>query len=110
MKTMFSLCWLCLWQTWPVKGQIADHQIQIRITDQASGHPIPCRLHLKDAAAHPIFGEGLPRWRDHFVCAVIAQLRLPPCHYSYEIEHGPEYLISMTSFTLSGVNDQTDCV
>src|SRR5262245_38858245 len=55
------------------------------------GELLPARVHLYDAAGKPVRPEGLPFWRDHFVCAGQADLPLPPGEYRYEVERGPEY-------------------
>ncbi len=61
------------------------------ILDAELGHPLPCRIHLKDSSHKPVRGPGLPFWHDHFVCDGTVDLDLSPGGYSYEIERGPEY-------------------
>jgi hypothetical protein len=55
------------------------------------GEPVPCRIHVFDAAGQTPKIAGYPSWRDHFVCAGSASLELPAGKYRYEIERGPEY-------------------
>jgi len=62
----------------------------LRVND-AAGKPLPCRIHLYNAAGKPLFTKGLPAWRDHFVCDGNAKLNLLAGQYRYEIERGPEY-------------------
>ena len=62
----------------------------LRVND-AAGKPLPCRIHLYNAAGKPLFTKGLPAWRDHFVCDGNAKIELPAGQYRYEIERGPEY-------------------
>ena len=57
----------------------------------AHGEPVPCRIHLRNSAGIPQQAEGLPYWRDHFVCSGNATLQLSPDEYSWEIERGPEF-------------------
>lgn len=66
-------------------------RIGITIVESTKREPVPCRVYLKDSAGKPLFAEGLPKWRDHFVCAGNVALALPAGNYSYEIERGPEY-------------------
>src|SRR6266545_2584301 len=54
----------------------------------------PCRIHLKDADGKPVRAQGLPFWHDHFVCPGVAELDLAPGDYSYEIDRGPEYVLT----------------
>ncbi|HEY7118961.1 MAG TPA: CehA/McbA family metallohydrolase [Tepidisphaeraceae bacterium] len=58
---------------------------------EALGQPLPCRIHLADAAGKPQQSPGLPFWKDHFVCDGRAALELAPGPYTYQIERGPEY-------------------
>jgi len=62
------------------------------VIDSDDGTSLPCRIHLKDVAGKVMRGNGLPFWRDHFVCPGVAELDLPPGKYRYEIERGPEFL------------------
>src|SRR2546429_540670 len=81
-------------------GFSAAHGTEIRLTvlDFDTGKPLPCRIHMKDDAGKPVRPKGLPFWYDHFVCPGVAELDLAPGLFAYEIERGPEYLL--TSGTL----------
>jgi hypothetical protein len=83
-------------------GQVETSQVEITVHAEATGKPVPCRIHLKDAAGKPQRASGLPYWHDHFVCRGTARLELPPGKYSYEVERGPEYESQAGSFTLAG--------
>ncbi len=65
--------------------------IEITVVDKATGKPVPCRIHLKDAAGKPVKADPLPFWRDHFVCPGTVKLDLAPGKYAYEVERGPEW-------------------
>ena len=45
----------------------ADSEVRLKVLD-GSGKPLPCRIHVTDEAGQPVFAEGVPSWRDHFVC------------------------------------------
>lgn len=55
------------------------------------GEPLPCRIHLADAAGQPVLAPPLPAWKDHFVCDGRADVPARPGKFHYEIERGPEY-------------------
>jgi len=65
---------------------------------------------MKDAAGKPIRPKGLPFWHDHFVCAGVAELDLAPGTYPYEIDRGPEYILTSGTLSVaeSGVNTVTN--
>jgi len=64
--------------------------LQIAVVGE-DGKPLPCRIHLADAAGKPVRAEGLPFWRDHFVCPGSVELPLPAGAYRAEVERGPEH-------------------
>jgi hypothetical protein len=72
---------------WPA----AAGEVRILVTDRATGKPVPCRIHLSDAAGKPVPADKLPFWRDHFVCPGTVRLELPAGRYPFEVERGPEY-------------------
>lgn len=76
-------------------------RVAFAVTDKATGQPVPCRLHIKDAAGKPQRGGKLPFWNDHFVCPGSAELTLTPGQYTYECERGPEYSMSSGTFKLA---------
>src|SRR3989454_8543551 len=92
----------CLLRQEILHAQSVPREIEISIFDGQTMRLLPCRIHLKDSAGLPVFGEGLPRWRDHFVCGGKVALHLPDGNYSYEIERGPEYRRKSGSFTING--------
>ncbi len=59
-------------------------RLELRIGD-AGGKALPARVHLDDPAGKPQRPEGLPSWRDHFVCDGRADLTLPVGKYRYEV-------------------------
>ncbi len=69
-------------------------QLRLTIVDSDTKNPVPCRIHLKDASGKPVRPKGLPFWNDHFVCAGLAELDLAPGPYAYEVDRGPEYLVT----------------
>jgi hypothetical protein len=81
-------------------GQDKSGRVEIAVSDKATGKPIPCRIHVKDAAGKPRRADKLPFWHDHFVCPGAVRLDLPPGKYAVEIERGPEYESHSDSFTL----------
>jgi hypothetical protein len=76
--------------------------VAITVHAADTGKPVPCRIHLKDAAGKPQRAPGLPFWNDHFVCGGTVRLELPPGKYTFEVERGPEYEAHTGSFTLAG--------
>lgn len=79
----------------------AELTVQLKIHDEA-GNPLPCRIHVTNEAGNPVFADGLPSWRDHFVCDGTARLSVPGGKYSYVVERGKEYLPVSGSFTIDG--------
>ena len=68
----------------------ADGGLEITVTD-VNGKPLPCRIHVLDAAGKGRYPAGLPHFRDHFVCPGKATLNLEAGDYTVEIERRPEY-------------------
>src|SRR6267142_6420600 len=66
-------------------------EVEIVVRDKHNGQPVPCRIHLKNAAGKPLRAGDLPFWFDHFVCAGNVKLDLDAGKYRIEIERGPEY-------------------
>ena len=56
-----------------------------------NGKPVPCRIHITDAAGKPVKVPGHVAWNDHFVVQERARLALPEGTYKVEAERGPEY-------------------
>ncbi len=74
----------------PVVADEARSTLTFEINDER-GRPLPCRVHLADAAGKPQAAPGQPFWKDHFVCPGRAAIPLPRGDYQYEIERGPEH-------------------
>src|SRR5262249_2486240 len=72
--------------------------VRFTVVDFDTGQPVPGRIHRKDNAGKPVRPKGLPFWHDHFVCSGVAESDLAPGVYRYEIDRGPEYVV--TSGTL----------
>jgi hypothetical protein len=81
-------------------GQAATSRLTITVLDKDTGKPVPCRIHLKDAAGKPQRAPKLPFWRDHFVCPGTVELDVARGQYTVEIERGPEYRRYTESITL----------
>jgi hypothetical protein len=75
--------------------------VEIAITEKGNGQPVPCRLHIKDAAGKAQRAARLPFWHDHFVCPGAVSLDLAAGEYTYECERGPEYTLRKGSFTVA---------
>jgi hypothetical protein len=82
-------------------GQAESSQVEITVLSEATGKPVPSRIHIRDAAGKPQRASGLPFWHDHFVCRGHARLELAPGKYTYEVERGPEHEPRTGSFTLT---------
>ncbi|MCC6486991.1 MAG: CehA/McbA family metallohydrolase [Candidatus Hydrogenedentes bacterium] len=65
--------------------------LHLTVVDSATHHPIPCRVHLKNAEGLPQKADDLPFFHDHLVCPGQTSIELSAGTYSYEIERGPEY-------------------
>jgi hypothetical protein len=91
------LRFICGWACACVLGAshpAAGAQVRLTILDSATEKPVPCRIHLKDPAGKPVRPQGLPFWHDHFICTGLAELELAPGDYTYEIDRGPEYMVT----------------
>jgi hypothetical protein len=96
-----ATCLLALWHLAFVQPYNRAGAVEITITDKATGKPVPCRFHVKDAAGKPQRAAKLPFWRDHFVCPGTVSLDLAAGEYTYECERGPEYTLRKGSFTVA---------
>src|SRR5262245_52752804 len=56
-----------------------------------NGKPVPCRVHVTDAAGKPVKVPGRVAWNDHHVIDGTEILELRDGAYRIEIERGPEY-------------------
>jgi len=75
----------------PASATVEPAQLGFRIVDAASLEPIPCRIHLLNAAGKAQKPDGLPYFHDHFVCEGTVAVSVAPGAYTYEIERGPEF-------------------
>jgi hypothetical protein len=73
-----------------LSGVAAAADVEITVRDKG-GQPMPCRMHVKDAAGKAQRAGELPFWFDHFVAPGQARLQLEPGKYTIEIERGPEF-------------------
>jgi hypothetical protein len=95
-----TLTWFCAW----VAGNsntAAGSQLRLTIVESGAGKPVPCRIHLKDGMGKPVRPKGLPFWHDHFVCSGLAELELAPGAYAYEVDRGPEHLVTTGQLVLT---------
>lgn len=78
----------------------------VRVVDEATGQPLAARLHLRDERGKPRRVKGHPFWHDHIVFDGEVTLELPKGHYTFEVEHGPEYVKRDGYFDIvDGAND-----
>jgi len=82
-------------------------QLELLIVDRDTRQPIPCRMHLRNAAGKPRRAKRMPFWHDHFALPGKVTLRLPAGSYSFEIERGPEYLVRSGHFTMNNFADDS---
>lgn len=75
-------------------------ELEIRVTDEATGQLIPVRMHVKDMRGKPVKPAKLLFWHDHFVLPGKAVLELRPGAYTFEMERGPEYRIRTGNFEI----------
>jgi hypothetical protein len=82
--------------------EAASAPVELTVLDKATGQPVPCRVHLKDAAGKAQRADPLPFWFDHFVCPGTVRLDLRPGKYTYEVDRGPEYGLRTGAFQVEG--------
>ena len=87
---------------------LADNAtLTIQVNDNQE-NPLPCRIHLTNPQGEPVEIDGLPFWRDHFVCPGLAKKTdLPPGKYKFTIERGPEYSSLQSSIQLTAGSNET---
>ncbi len=88
----------------------AGGQLEITVVDRDTGKPLPCRMHLKNAAGRPRTAGRAPFWNDHFVFPGKIMLRLPVGNYTFELERGPEYVVRGGYFTINNFADDTKLI
>ncbi len=99
LKIVIAALLVGLFASEPALAQTGG-EFEIRVTDEATGQPIPVRMHLKDARGKPVKPAKLPFWHDHFVLPGKAVLELRPGTYTFEMERGPEYRIRTGNFEI----------
>src|SRR5438477_495506 len=92
VKKEFAAIWPVLSLSMVLSSDAQRTNLELVVVDKESGERVACRIHLKNAGGQPVKVEGMPAWRDHFVCRGQGDLNLPAGAYSFEIERGPEYL------------------
>lgn len=103
MRTALPACVVLLATCTTVPA--GEGSVDIKVRDKASGQPLPCRIHLKDAAGKAQRAGDLPFWFDHFVTPAAVRLNVRPGKYSVEIERGPEYRRLSDTLELTGNGD-----
>ena len=83
----------------------ASGQLKLTVVDRASGRPIPCRMHLRNARGRARKPDGVPFWEDHFVFPGEIVLTLPLGEYTFELERGPEYVERSGRFVINRFAD-----
>ena len=74
--------------------------VRITAIEEATGRPMPVRVHLKDSSGKAHQPKLFPFWRDHFVCPGDAMLDLAAGAYTMEIERGPEFSAHRSEFSV----------
>ncbi|MBN2579602.1 MAG: hypothetical protein JXB10_11480 [Pirellulales bacterium] len=85
----------------------AAGHLELKVVDQDTGRPLPCRMHLKGPTGRPVRIPKLPFWQDHFAFPGQVQLTLPLGHYTFELERGLEYLDRTGHFTINQFADDS---
>jgi len=80
-------------------------QLVLTVVDRDTHQPIACRMHLRRANGRPYKVKGQPFWHDHFVFDGRVTLRLPKGEYTFELEHGLEYVTRSGHFTIESFAD-----
>jgi hypothetical protein len=91
-------------------GKPSEGKLELLVSDEATGQPIACRVHLQNAAGIAKKVLKMPFWNDHFVCPGSVQLKLPKGQYQFVIERGPEYVDCAGYFTIEGFASDSKAV
>ena len=91
-------------------GKPSEGNLELIVTDEATGQPIACRVHLQNAAGLAKKVLKMPFWNDHFVCPGKVVLKLPKGQYTFVIERGPEYVDCAGYFTIEGFASDSKAV
>src|SRR5262245_37441431 len=78
-------------------------KVEITVVDKVTGKPLAFRIRLENTDAKPRASQGQLLWGDQWssVSAGTARFELPPGRYTYDVEHGPEYLTLSSLFVRS---------
>ena len=88
---------LCVWFCAGIVGVAwwaSGSELRLTVIDSTTEKPVPCRVHLKDVSGKAVRPTAVPFWHDHFVFAGVAELDLAAGDYHFELERGPEYLVT----------------
>lgn len=85
-------------------------QLELTVVEQATGKPIPCRIHLENDRGQARHVNKVPNWADHFVCPGTITLKLPKGNYRFTIDRGPEYVQRIGHFTIQDFSDDRKTV
>ena len=96
---------LCMWFVVTAAALAGGGQLVLTVVDQQTRQPIACRMHLRRADGRQQKVKGYPAWDDHFVFPGRITLKLPKGGYSFEIEHGPEYVTRSGHFIIEHFAD-----
>jgi len=80
-------------------------KLELTVVDRETGAPIPCRMHLRNAAGRLRKPRRMPFWHDHFVFDGTVTLELPLGQYFFELERGLEYVERSGHFTINRFAD-----
>src|SRR5262245_50086271 len=106
LALVMGLAAVAFGQADPAPAHRALVPMRFAVLSEAEGKGLPCRVHLRNTAGRPVQPEGLPFWKDHFVCPGLAEFKLAPGDYHYEIERGPEYVSRAGQFTVMDSGSQ----
>lgn len=81
-------------------------ELELRIIDKETGHPIAARMHLTNARGKPRKPPRSVYWHDHFVVDGKIVLTLPSGTYKFVVERGHEYRDQSGHFVIE--RDATD--
>lgn len=85
----------------------AAGKLKLTVVDDTTGELLPCRMHLKNQAGRAVKPPRVPYWQDHFVFDGTIELKLPNGGYTFEIEHGPEYVNRTGNFVINNFADDS---
>ena len=91
-------------------GKPSEGKLELLVTDEETGQPIACRVHLQNSAGVAKKVLKMPFWNDHFVCPGNVLLKLPKGQYTFVIERGPEYVDCAGYFTIEGFASDSKAV